>query len=158
MTRSLFAGAVIAAAMLAGCSSESDPYLELRGGGFMFNYRIAEATGSMVIGSLRRLPEHAVIEVNFEDPAGGPAIVLRQEVKPDEGKFDFTTPPLKGIVKDKPYAVTIRLLDKDGKELQRIEKPFKSSLDQAMLPDKPLSVGPGYAPNPDLHKKDASGG
>jgi hypothetical protein len=159
MRPSFFAGAAIAAAMLAGCSeNEKSPYLELRGGGFMFNYRIAEATGSMVVGALRRLPENAVIEVNFENPAGGPAIVLRQDVKPEETKFDFTTPPLTGIVKDKPYAVTIRLVDKDGKELQRIEKPFKSSLDQAMLPDKPLSIGPGYEPNPDLKKKNSSGG
>jgi len=159
MKRSFFAAAALAS-VLAGCSSEDDksPYLELRGGGFLFNYRIAEATGSLVVGPLRKLPANAVIEVDFENPAGGTPIVLRQEAKPDEDKFDFNTPPLKGIVKDKPYAVTIRLLDKDGRELQRIEKPFKSSLDQAMLPDKPLSVGPGYAPNPDLQTKDASGG
>ena len=57
-----------------------------------------------------------------------------------------------------PYQVTIRLLDKDGKELQRIERPYKSNLDQAILPEKPLVVGPGYTPNPDLQKKDSSGG
>src|SRR5262245_42485703 len=136
MTRIHFVAPLLALAFLAGCSSEDkSPYLELRGGGFMFNYRIAEATGSMVLGTMRRLPENAVIEVSFENPAGGPPIMLSQKVKPGDTKFDFTTPPLKGIVKDKPYAVTIRLVDKDGKELQRIEKPFKSSLDQAMLPD-----------------------
>lgn len=160
MKPTYIAGAVLAAAMLAGCSSENDksPYLELRGGGFLFNYRVAEATGSLVLGPLRTLPAKSVIEVNFENPAGGAPIVLRQEVRPDEDKFDFNTPPLTGIVKDKPYAVTIRLLDKDGKELQRIEKPFKSNLDEAMLPEKPLSIGPGYEPNPDLKKKDSSGG
>jgi len=159
MKRTLFAGAVLALGLLAGCfDTDNSPYLELRGGGFMFNYRIAEATASLVLGPLRKLPEKSVIEVSFENPAGGPAILLRQDVRPDEDKFDFNTPPLKGIVKDKPYAVTIRLVDKDGKELQRIEKPFKSSLDQAMLPDKPLSIGPGYEPNPDLKKKDSSGG
>src|SRR5207244_3466848 len=142
-----FAGAVLAFGLLSGCfDNDKSPYLELRGGGFMFNYRIAEATGSLVLGPLRKLPEKSVIEVSFENPAGGPAILLRQDVRPDQDKFDFNTPPLKGIVKDKPYAVTIRLVDKDGKELQRIEKPFKSSLDQAMLPDKPLSIGPGYEP------------
>src|SRR5262249_42533126 len=160
MKRNVFAGAILAMGVLAGCSSEDDksPYLELRGGGFLFNYRIAEATGSLVLGALRKLPEKSVIEVNFENPAGGAAIILREEVRPQEDKFDFNTPPLKGIVKDKPYAVTIRLLDKDGKELQKIEKPFKSNLDSTVLPDKPLTVGPGYTPNPDLPKKDSSGG
>jgi hypothetical protein len=159
MKPTLLAGAVLVSGLLAGCfDDDKSPYLELRGGGFMFNYRIAEATGSLVVGPLRRLPEKSVIEVDFENPAGGPAIVLRQDVKPDDTKFDFTTPPLSGIVKDKPYAVTIRLVDKDGEELQRIEKPFKSNLDQAMLPDKPLTVGPGYTPNPDAQKKDSSGG
>src|SRR5258706_3292273 len=130
MNRRHLAGAVVVLALLAGCSSEDgkSPYLELRGGGFLFNYRIAEATGSLVVGPLRTLPANSVIEVNFENPAGGPAIVLRKQVALDDSKFDFNTPPLTGIVKDKPYQVTIRLLDKDGKELQRIEKPFKSSL------------------------------
>jgi hypothetical protein len=160
MKRLLFAGLALALASLAGCSSEDDksPYLELRGGGFLFNYRIAEATGSLVVGPLRTLPANSVIEVNFENPAGGPAIVLRKQVDPDDSKFDFNTPPLTGIVKDKPYQVTIRLLDKDGKELQRIDKPFKSSLDQSILPEKPLVVGPVYTPNPELQQKGSSGG
>ena len=160
MKRMLFAGLALALASLAGCSSEDDksPYLELRGGGFLFNYRIAEATGSLVVGPLRTLPANSVIEVNFENPAGGPAIVLCKPVDPDDSKFDFNTPPLTGIVKDKPYQVTIRLLDKDGKELQRIDKPFKSSLDQSILPEKPLVVGPVYTPNPELQQKGSSGG
>jgi hypothetical protein len=158
MKRVLFAGLALALAALAGCSDDKSPYLELRGGGFLFNYRIAEATGSLVVGPLRTLPANSVIEVNFENPAGGPAIVLRKPVAADDSKFDFNTPPLTGIVKDKPYQVTIRLLDKDGKELQRIDKPFKSSLDQSILPEKPLVVGPVYTPNPELQQKGSSGG
>src|SRR5258708_3957295 len=80
MKRTLLAGAVLALGALAGCSDDDkSPYLELRGGGFLFNYRIAEATGSLVLGPLRRLPEKSAIEVSFENPAGGPAIVLRQD-------------------------------------------------------------------------------
>src|SRR6476646_9660497 len=77
MRRILFAGAALAASVLAGCSSEDDksPYLELRGGGFLFNYRSAQATGSLVVGPLRKLPADAVIEVDFENPAGGTPIV-----------------------------------------------------------------------------------
>jgi hypothetical protein len=158
MKRALFAGLALALAALVGCSDDKSPYLELRGGGFLFNYRIAEATGSLVVGPLRTLPANSVIEVNFENPAGGPAIVLRKPVAADDSKFDFNTPPLTGIVKDKPYQVTIRLLDKEGKELQRIDKPFKSSLDQSILPEKPLVVGPVYTPNPELQQKGSSGG
>ena len=159
MKHVLFATTMLATAALAGClDDDKSPYVELRGGGFQFNYRIAEATATVVLGTLRKLPANSLIEVNFENPAGGAAIVLRKPVGADDTSVDFSTPPLTGIVKDKPYQVTIRLLDKDGKELQRIEKPYKSNLDQAVLPEKPLVVGPGYAPNPDLQKKDSSGG
>jgi hypothetical protein len=155
MKHLLFVGTIIAFAALAGClDDDKSPYLELRGGGFQFNYRIAEATASVVLGSLRTLPASSVIEVNFENPAGGAPIVLRKPVGADDTSVEINTPPLTGIVKDKPYQVTVRLLDKDGKELQRIDKPFKSNLDQSILPEKPLVVGPGYAPNPELEKKD----
>src|SRR5262245_3950517 len=112
MKRNFFAATILALSVLAGCSSEDDksPYLELRGGGFLFNYRITEATGSLVLGPLRKIPEKSVIEVSFENPAGGAPIVLREDVRPQADKFDFNTPPLQGIVKDKPYAVTIRLI------------------------------------------------
>ncbi len=159
MKRLLFAGTMLALAALAGClDDDKSPYLELRGGGFQFNYRIAEATATLVLGSLRTLPANSVIEVNFENPAGGAPIVLRKPVGADDTSIDFSTPPLTGIVKDKPYQMTVRLLDKDGKELQRIERPYKSNLDQSVLPEKPLVVGPAYAPNPDLQKKDSPGG
>jgi len=159
MKHLLFAATMLATAALAGClDDDKSPYVELRGGGFQFNYRIAEATATVVLGALRTLPANSTIEVNFENPAGGAPIVLRKPVGADDTAIDLNTPPLTGIVKDKPYQVTIRLLDKDGKELQRIERPYKSNLDQAILPEKPLVVGPGYAPNPELQKKDSSGG
>ena len=126
------------------------PYIELRGGGFLFNYRIAEATAGLVVVPLRTLPEGSTIETSFENPAGGPPIVLSEKVSPKQTKFDFTTPPLTGIKADKDYAVTVRLVDADGKELQRIDKMFHSQLDQSVLPPKPLTIGPGYTPNPQL--------
>lgn len=62
--------------------SRSPPVSRL--GGFQFNYRIAEATGSLVVGSLRTLPANSIVEVNFENPAGGPPIVLRKPVAADD--------------------------------------------------------------------------
>ena len=41
-------------------------------------------------------------------------------------------------------------LDDAGKELARYERSFHTDVDQASLPSKPLVVGPGYEPNPDL--------
>ena len=45
----------IAAMALVGCSDSgsNSPYVEVRGGGFIFNYRIAEATAGVVVAPLR---------------------------------------------------------------------------------------------------------
>ena len=60
------------------------------------------------------------------------------------------SPPLTCVVKDRPYAVSIRIEDADGTVLQTIETTMTSSLDQSILPDRPLVVGPVYTLNPDL--------
>ena len=75
-------GLLLAVLVMAGCSSESGPYLELQGGGFIFNYRIAEATVGLVAVPVRALPEDATVEASFENPAGGPPIVLDEKVLP----------------------------------------------------------------------------
>lgn len=135
---------------LSACSNENSPYVEVQGGGFMFNYRIAEATMGLVAVPLKEIPAGSVIEASFQNPAGGDPLLVTDNITPAKTKFSFTTPPLKGIEADKPYKVTLRLLDADGNELQKIEKDFRSKLDQSVLPDKPLVVGPVYTPNPEL--------
>jgi hypothetical protein len=147
-----------ALAGLAACSSEeSGPFIAIDGGGFVFNYRIAEATEGIVVGARRTLPEGGRIEVTFEDPAGGAPIVVSDPVKPKLPRYDFTTPPLTGIVKDKDYLVTARLFDAGGKEVEKVEKMLRSELDQSVLPAKPLTIGPGYTRNPDSDTKPAGG-
>ena len=37
----------------------------------------------------------------------------------------------------------------DGVELQRIERAFESDVDQSVLPERPLVIGPTYQPNID---------
>lgn len=138
-----------AALLLAACT-DSGKYIELGGGGFIFNYRISEATAGIVVGAVRTLPEGSVVEASFQDPGGGQPIVLRQDVVGKTARFDFTTPPLHGVKVDTPYAVSVRLLDKDGKELQRIDQTFRSNVDESVLAAKPLTIGPGYTPNPQL--------
>ncbi|HZP20881.1 MAG TPA: hypothetical protein VFB16_11830 [Bauldia sp.] len=145
----LFAGLVL----LAACSEKSEsPYIEIRGGGFLFNYRLAEATAGFVAVPLKPLPDGAAIEASFENPAGGAPLTMRQAASASQKMFEFTTPPLTGVVKDKQYALTVKLVGADGKILQEIHKTLKSDLDQSVLPAKPPTIGPGYAPNPDAEK------
>lgn len=145
-TRSAFAG-LVALAALAGCSDDA-PYVVVSGGGIMFNYRIAEATAGIVAEVARTLPEGGTVEASFENPAGGEAIVEAKPVTEDRRRFSFVTPPLTGIKADTDYAVVVRVLDADGKEMQRVETKVHSDLDQSILPKVPLTVGPGYARNP----------
>jgi hypothetical protein len=66
-------------------------------------------------------------------------------------QYSFKSPEITGVVKDHPYKVVMRLLDAEGKELGRYEHSYKSDIDQAAMPDKPLVVGPGYQKNPELN-------
>ncbi|MBZ8132689.1 hypothetical protein [Afifella sp. IM 167] len=139
---------LMAGLLVAGCADESDkPYLRLAGGGFIFNYRISEMHYGVVLAPERALPEGGKVEASFENPAGGGPIVLSAPVTGTEKKFVFDTPALSGTKKDRPYHVAIVLMGPDGAELQRIEKDFTSSVEQADMPDRPLTVGPGYTPN-----------
>ncbi len=54
------------------------------------------------------------------------------------------------VVKDRPYAVSIGIEGPDGSVRQTIETTLTSVDDQSILPDRPLVVGPLYAPNPEL--------
>lgn len=132
---------------LAACSDER-PYIAVSGGGFIFNYRLAEATAGIVAEAARPLPEGGVVEARFEDPAGGAPIVEAKRITDERRRFSFVTPPLTGIKADTDYLVVVRVLDAEGHELQRIEKTLRSELDQSVLPPVPLTIGPGYARNP----------
>ena len=143
--RSIFALAALLT--LAACSDES-PYVVVSGGGIIFNYRIAEATAGIVAEVARPLPEGGFVEASFENPAGGADIVESKPVTPDRRRFSFVTPPLSGIKADTDYRIVVRVLDANGETLQTVETHVHSDLDQSILPEAPLTVGPGYARNP----------
>ena len=140
--------ALVALALLAGCSGEPGPAFEIVGGGFIFNYRIAEVTAGLVVVPLREFPADSLVEMTFENPAGEAPIIVAKTASPKTKRLDFVTPPLSGVEADRDYAVSVRLIDGQGKEIERIDKKFRSQLDQSRLPDAPLTIGPGYAPNP----------
>ncbi|HTV68390.1 MAG TPA: hypothetical protein VMF90_07625 [Rhizobiaceae bacterium] len=125
-------------------------YFEITGKLFVFNYRVATATYLVTLGPLQPMREGETAVATFEDPAGGTPIVVRQKIYPKLDKTTIESPPLECVVKDKPYAVSIRIEGQDGAVLQTIETTMTSSENQDLLPDRPLVVGPLYTPNPDL--------
>jgi hypothetical protein len=153
MKATLSALLLAASLTLASCGEDtSSPYLEFAGGGFIFNYRNAEAFYGFVARPLRTLPEDAVIEARFDMPGGAQPFVATEKVIPGQLQYSFKTPFLTGIEKDHEYKAVIRLIDPKGQELARYERSFHTDVDQATLPSQPLVVGPGYEPNPELQK------
>lgn len=143
--------ALFAAAALGACrDSGKDQLFAISGKLFEFNYRLGIATYVITLNPLRPVGEGQVAVVSFQNPAGGDPIVVTQRIWPKLPHVTLTSPPLTCVVKDKPYAVSIRIEDSSGKLLQSFETTLTSSLDQSVLPDRPLVVGPVYELNKDL--------
>ncbi len=140
--------------LVAACDDSADdahPVVEIKGGGFVFNYREAEAFYGLTIRPLQRLAPGTVIEVAFQDPAGGPEILVREEIRQPSLSYMFRTPGLTGVEAGVDYRASVTVRGPgDGAVLGRLEKTFRSSVDQSVLPAAPLTIGPGYMPNPAL--------
>lgn len=152
--RTMVAAVSLGVAMLAlgACrdSGAEGEFFRLDGKLFVFNYRVATATYLVNLVALQPTPEGETAVAIFEDPAGGEPIVVRKKIWPKLAKTTIESPPLHCIVKDRPYAVSIRIEGADGAQKQLIETTMTSSEDQTLLPDAPLVVGPVYTPNPVL--------
>ncbi len=146
------AGALIVAGLsLAGCKDDSrSGYVELAGRMFVFNPRVATATYVVSLNILKPLPNGARIEAVFDNPAGGTRIRVAEVVRTVAGKVAVESPTLLCIKKGKRYAFDVTLFDANGATLQTVSSSIESSLDQSIMPDAPLVVGPGYEPNPEL--------
>ena len=137
--------------LAASCRDDSGQRLfELSGRIFLFNYRVATATYVVTLRPTGTVPQGLTAIGSFEDPAGGPVIVVEQKVYPALGKVTLESPPLDCLVKDRTYKAAISIRDSAGRILQTIETDVLSTLDQSVLPDRPLVIGPVYAPNPEL--------
>lgn len=148
----------LTALLLGGCFAEQDGNtLATEGGGFIFNYRLGEAFAGIVVGPrpLHDFDIGSTVEVSFTDPGGGDPIVQSLPVVTHKQlRYTFTTEPLTGIEAGKNYPVIVRLLGPDGNEIEKVETSFRSEVDQSVLPKKPLTIGPGYARNPELGPSD----
>lgn len=137
----------LAAILLFACDepASKEPYLEINGGGFVFNYRLAEAHYVLVAGLKRAPPEGSVFEAEFEDPSGGAPIHVRLPYVAKRRVYNFDSPPVTGIVAGRDYQVVLRVLPPGGgAALAEYRKPYHATLDQSVLPKAPLAVGPGY--------------
>ncbi len=125
--RAMFALAFLS--LLGACSEDPDaPYFAFGGGGFVYNYRIGEVYYGFVAQPRRKLPADAELVARFENPAGGPEIEVREPVEPGKTQYMFRTPPVKGVLKDRPYAVSLTLREKgSGREINRISRTFTST-------------------------------
>jgi len=147
----------IAGLLLAGCQRETNGKpVELAGKLFVFNYRVATAYYEITLRKSGVFTEGSVAEASFENPRGGPPLAVRQPVFATNDRIVLQSPMIHCVVKNKPYAVTIRLLGPDADVLQTIETTVTSDVDQSVLPAKPLVVGPGYAQNPEVFKPDGT--
>ncbi|MEI5681162.1 MULTISPECIES: hypothetical protein [unclassified Mesorhizobium] len=141
---------LLPAALVACRDSGKDALFELSGRLVVFNYREAKVTYLVNLVPLQPISEGETAVMTLDNPAGGEPIVVTQKLFPNHQKVTLESPPLECLVKDKPYKVAIRIEGAGGALLQGIETTMVSSQDQSMLPDKPLVVGPGYKPNPEL--------
>ena len=151
----LAALALVAVLFAIGWATREDPsdqpYLEVLGGGFMFNFRNAEAFYGFTAEVVRPLASGSIIEASFEDPAGGAPHVVSERVSPMTDRYALRSPPLSGIEAKKPYRVSIRVYDRKRETLLwQAERTYASQLSGEVVPERPLTVGPGYHRNPEL--------
>lgn len=139
---------VVVSLFLAGCrGEETGDFFRFDGRLFVFNYRVAAATYLVNIKQLRSLEPGHVAVVSFEDPAGGPPLVVRESIYPNTTRTTINSPPVFCIIKDRPYKIMVRIESADGKVIQEMETTLASLQDQDVLPDMPLVNGPLYTPN-----------
>ncbi|WP_411035224.1 hypothetical protein [Shinella sp. BYT-45] len=141
------------ALLLSACQREAGPDpLKLTGKRFVFNYRLAYATYLVTLEQAEPLPEGSVVKAAFEDPAGGAPLTLERKIFPALPRVVLESPDVTCVKKGRPYKVEIAVVGPDGSRLQSLETEVTSSLDQSVLPEKALVVGPGYEKNPEVFK------
>ena len=147
--RLALAGLLLAAAALGACRDEggAGEYFAISGRLFEFNYRLARATYIVTLNPLKPMDGSQTAVGTFENPAGGDPITVRQKIWPRLSHVTIESPPLTCVIKDKPYQVTIDIEDANGAVVQTLDTTITSSLDQSVLPDRPLVTGPVYELN-----------
>ncbi len=139
--------------LLAACQRETGPDpLKLTGKMFVFNYRLAYATYMVTLEQTEPLPEGSIVKAEFENPAGGAPLTLERKIFPNLTRVVLESPDVTCVKKNQPYKVAISVLGPDGDTLQALETQVTSNIDQSILPEKALVIGPAYDKNPEVFK------
>jgi len=142
---------LLAVGWMTGEDPAQKPYLGIAGGGFIFNYREADVYYGFTANVLKPLPVGSWLVAEFEDPGGGPPLAVETRLHARSVRYGVRSPSVRGVKAGRPYHVSIRIYDYSRTELIWAgEKDFVSQIDDSVVPDKPLTIGPGYYPNPDL--------
>lgn len=122
--------------------------IAISGGGFIYNYRIADIKAGVTVIVQKDVPETAELSAHFAIPPNG--IDLRLPVRPGKRTYVLETKSLTGVTANTDYPVTVSLLESPGGPvLDTHEKLLKSGLAPKKMPSAPLTIGPGYHPNQD---------
>jgi len=122
--------------------------IAISGGGFIYNYRIADIKAGVTVILQKDVPETAELAAHFGLPPGG--IDLRLPVRPGKRTYVLETKSLSGVAANTDYPVTVSLLKgPGGPVLETHEKLLKSGVAPKSMPKAPLTMGPGYHPNQD---------
>lgn len=153
----LVIGAIALVAMLfaIGWLTREDPtekpYLRIAGGGFIYNYRVADVFYGFTAYVLKPLPVGSWIIAEFENPDGGVPLTVETRLHARSIKYGIRSPSVRGVKAGRPYRVSIRIVDYTRTQvIWSDERDYVSQIDDIVVPDRPLTVGPGYHPNPDL--------
>jgi hypothetical protein len=126
------------------------PFLNILGGGFIFNYRVADAYYGFTAQVQKPLTSGSIIEAEFENPQGGDPFVVSVRTNARTTRYALRSPNLRGVKAGQPYRVAIRVYDFRHEQLiESHERTYTSQLSSEIVPEKPLTVGPGYHRNPD---------
>ena len=102
-------------------SPVTSEYLQTLGGGYsarILDRRIAGYYCSMTFKPVKKLSAPLYLEVRFENPAGGPALITDAELDPGQQNVFVMSPDLHGLRDHHVYRIEVALYDSAAKTRQ----------------------------------------
>lgn len=151
----VLASGVFLAALLFGLGwmtreNPSDkPYLSILGGGFVISYPVTDVYYGFAAKVEKPVAIGSIIEAEFEDPAGGPPMVLSVRTNARTTRYSLRSPSVRGVEAGRPYRVVIRLYDfRHERLIEAHERTFSSRIADRLLPLPPDRDGPELDDHP----------
>ncbi|MHA1190010.1 MAG: hypothetical protein ACTSSQ_06055 [Alphaproteobacteria bacterium] len=91
------------------------------------------------------MPIGTRLRVTFENPAGGDPLVVTRSLGSDTNRVSVESPAVSGLKLGETYQVQVDLRDRDSDAImEQLATTYQVTVDPRLVPDKPLTVGPGY--------------